>query len=57
MGFDKTNMELSPSTIKEDNFLREHFKLMLNCGIGKFGQHHETSETHFAQSQVNKILF
>ncbi len=52
MNFTGTKLELEPNMVKEDNSLREHFKLMLNASIGKFGQHARPTTTKFIQTQV-----
>ncbi len=57
MQFVGTELEISPSMIKEDPTLQQHFKLMLNASIGKFGQHSQSTITKFVQTQVRQIEF
>ncbi len=52
MKFTGTDLEILPNMVKEDTGLREHFKLMLNASIGKFGQHTQPTKTRFVQTQV-----
>ncbi len=52
MKFSGTELEILPSMVKEDEGLREHFKLMLNASIGKFGQQDKRTKTKFVQTQV-----
>ncbi len=52
MKFTGTDLEIDPNMIEEDEVLREHFKLMLNSSIGKFGQHTRSNATKFIQTQV-----
>ncbi len=52
--FFKTPLELKPSDFEENPRLREHFKLMLNAGLGKLAQRKKKSKNFFV-SEAEEI--
>ncbi len=51
MGFTNTELELKSSDFLENKRLRQHYKLMLNAGLGKLAQRQKKSRSFFAKSE------
>ena len=53
MEFSNLSLELTPENVEEDDMLKDHFKLLMNCALGKFAQKKRKTKTHFLRNQVN----
>ncbi len=51
-----SSMKLSNENVKEDAMLKEHFKILMNCGLGKFAQKSKPLTTKFIRNQVIQTL-
>ncbi len=60
MDFSDLGLRLSKDIVEKNDMMREHFKLLMNCGLGKFAQKSRRTKTIFVKDQVtikNNLLF
>ncbi len=53
MQFDELSLELTTTNVKKNEMLKNHFKLLMNCALGKFAQKPKRSKTIFVRNQVS----
>ncbi len=52
MEFSDLSLQLTSKNVEEDEMLKEHFKLLMNCALGKFAQKRMKTKTIFVRNQV-----
>ncbi len=55
MGFTNTPLELKISDFETNAQLRQHFKIMLNAGLGKLAQRRKSEKSFFATSEKEVV--